>query len=302
MNTIDLAPIFAITFSPNFEADGLAYAASEAGLRESRDGGTSWKSLDTDTRIIQDTPTTAIALSPNFASDGTIFAAIQGAILYSNDCGIHWKISTLGLPLPIVSAIGVSPNFSQDNTLFVTTLEDGVFCSTDGGKTFGRCSFHLYDVSVNCIAMSPKYHESKSLWVGTEISIFRSVNGARSWQETTFPIEAGPVLSIAVSKEGILFAGTESNGVFESTDGGTHWQLIPETSDLREVSELIPYQGEVLILAEDGLYHLQRTDEQTTLNCLQKDELILSVALHNGKEKTCLIGCNTGQILKLQSK
>jgi photosystem II stability/assembly factor-like uncharacterized protein len=302
MNSIDLAPIFAIVLSPNFEVDGLAYAASEAGLRESSDGGTSWKSLDTDTPFIQDTPTTAIALSPNFAADGTIFAAIQGAILYSYDCGVHWEISSLGLPPPVVSAIGVSPNFSQDHTLFVTTLEDGVFCSTDGGKTLERRSFHLYDVRVNCIAMSPKYHESNSLWVGTEISIFCSVNGARSWQENIFPIEAGPVLSIAVSKEGVLFAGTESNGVFESTDSGTHWQLIPETSALHEVSKLIPYQDEVLILAEDGLYHLQCTGEQPTLNCLQKDELILSVALHNGKEKTCLIGSNTGQILKLQIK
>ena len=299
MNMIIDAPIYAIELSPQFEFDRLIFVASQAGLFKSNDGGASWESIYNNTPFAQDTPTTSLALSRDFAKDQTLFAAISGAIVCSYNCGKSWEISPLGLPSPIVSAICLSPNFSQDHTLFVTTLEDGVFRSKDRGKTFERCSFHLYDVHVNCITMSPDYRSNQSIWVGTEISVFHSVNGAHSWQETAFPIEAGPVLSV-ISHKDRLYAGTESNGVFESAVEGANWQLIPETSALREVSRLISDQSGLFVLAEDGLYHLEFPNEDTSVICLYRDESSLSVGLDKGAKKTCFIGYSTGQILNIQ--
>jgi len=296
MNTVIDAPIFAIALSPNFETDKLAFVASQAGLFKSNDGGVTWESLYKHTPFAQDTPTTALALSPNFANDQTLFAAISGAILYSYDCGESWQISTLGLPSPIVSAICISPNFVNNSKLFVSTLEDGVFSSTDRGKSFERCSFHLYDLHVNCITLSSNYHGDTTLWVGNEIGVFRSLNDTHSWQETAFPIQASPVLSLAVSEDNTLYAGTLANGLFESTDGGDSWQPIVEASLLHNISQIIADKNGLFLLSDDGLYHLQPSETQYIITCLYKNEAILSFALHRDEKQTFLIGHSNGEI------
>lgn len=126
------------------------------------------------------------------------------------------------------------------------------------------------------------------------------MNGARSWQESAFPIEAGALLSLGISMDDKLYVGTESNGIFESLNKGANWRLIPERSILRDISDVFPDEQGLLILADGGLYHLEFSNEHATLICLYRDNSVISVGLDNGAKKTCLIGCRTGQILNIQ--
>ena len=71
-----------------------------------------------------------------------------------------------------------------------------------------------------------------------------------------FPTEYAPVLSLALSPhftdDGILFAGTESHGLFYSDDGGVSWmrrngKKITESVNAVVLSPLYPDKPDVLV-------------------------------------------------------
>jgi photosystem II stability/assembly factor-like uncharacterized protein len=65
---------------------------------------------------------------------------------------------------------------------------------------------------------------------GPESGIFRSMNGGRAWREVDFPTEFAPVISLQLSpnytEDGTLYAGTESHGLFVSSDRGKTWSRL----------------------------------------------------------------------------
>jgi photosystem II stability/assembly factor-like uncharacterized protein len=173
-----------------------------------------------------------VAVSPDFRSDKTVFAGVQGGILHSVDGGKNWYAAILPSPPPLISALAVSPDYARDGTVFASTMEDGVFRSSDRGSTWVAWNFGLLDLNVFCLAVSPAFADDETLLVGTESGIFRSTNGARAWREVDFPTEWAPVLSLALSprypQDGVLFAGTESAGLFCSRDRGRTWERLGE--------------------------------------------------------------------------
>ncbi|MBK8020735.1 MAG: hypothetical protein IPK19_04730 [Chloroflexi bacterium] len=198
-------------------SDGILYAARTSGLSRSRDGGTTWE--ETFASLEQAEPLAAIAV----ASTGqTVFAGVKGAVLRSDDAGDHWTMVGLGSPPPLVVALTISPNFAEDGLVAAGTAEDGVFVSTDRGDTWVAWNFGLLDQSVYALAFSPDFARDRTLYAGAESGVFRSVSAGRGWRETAFPMDAAPVLSLALFG-GALVAGTEQHGLFAS-DGGEHWR------------------------------------------------------------------------------
>ena len=98
--------------------------------------------------------------------------------------------------------------------------------------------------------------------MGVDSGVFRSTNGGRAWREVDFPLELGPVLSLALSpaysKDGILFAGTESQGLYRSEDRGLNWtrlgdDAIPDAVNAIFLSPEFPERANVLVMLNDGL-------------------------------------------------
>jgi hypothetical protein len=77
-------------------------------------------------------------------------------------------------------------------------MEDGVLRSWDRGISWAGWNFGLLDLNVYALAISPEFRADETLFVGVESGVFRSGNGGRAWRETAFPMEAGPVLSLAI--------------------------------------------------------------------------------------------------------
>jgi hypothetical protein len=123
--------------------------------------------------------------------------------------------------------------------VLAATVEDGVFRSGDRGSRWESWNFGLLDLDVYCIAISPAFGDplgssgDETLYVGTETGIFRSTNGGRAWREVDFDINLAPVLSLAISpdyaRDGCLYAGTESHGLYRSVDRGRTWERVGET-------------------------------------------------------------------------
>ena len=254
--------VYSLATSPNFERDGICFAARPSGLFRSDDGGLTWQaayaSLELETPLI----TAAVAVSPNFEADRSVFAGVLGGILRSVDGGQSWYIASLPSPPPFVSTLVVSPNFAHDGTLLAGTMEDGVFRSSDRGSHWSSWNFGLLDLNVLSMAISPDFANVETLFVGTDSGIFRSTNGGRAWREVNFPADFAPVLSLALSpnhaNDGVLFGGTESHGLFYSDDRGHTWTRLGEDVVTDAVNAIIlspqfPDKPDVLVLLSETL-------------------------------------------------
>src|SRR3712207_3002851 len=132
-------------------------------------------------------------------------------------------------------SLAVDPEVPE--VVYVGTSDDGLFKSSDGGRSWERLS----DVShprVTAVAISPA---DGALYAGTEpSSLFVSRDGGGSWLELeglknlpsaptwSFPPRpwTSHVRSIALSFEDpdLIVAGIELGGVVRSKDGGESWQ------------------------------------------------------------------------------
>lgn len=248
-------PIYALQLALGPKGKTVCYAATSAGLFAAEDGrgdtAPTWNPLFASLALPGPLPTTSVATSPQHPADGFILAGTSGAILRSTDRGATWQIAQLPTPPPIVVALASSPNFEEDAVVFAATAEDGVFRSSDGGRSWVAWNFGLLDLNLGCLAVSPGYATDETLFAGAESGVYRSTNGARAWRELAFPVDAAPVLSLAISEhfavDGTVWAGSEMGGLFVSRDEGETWRCLLD-------GEIGPINGLVVApTTEDGV-------------------------------------------------
>jgi photosystem II stability/assembly factor-like uncharacterized protein len=242
--------VYALTAAPN----GTIFAGRISGLSRSEDNGASWQ--DAYAAFESDVPLTTAALAS--APDGRLFAGVNGGVLRSSDGGVTWFAASFGSPPPLVTALAVSPNFEEDGVVLAATAEDGLYSSSDRGAIWTAWNFGLIDLNAYSLALAPEFARDQTAYIGTETGIFRSTNGGRAWRVLPFPIDAAPVLSLAVSPN-VVLAGTESNGLYRSTDRGKAWeQAIAEGS----VSALSVQPDRLWALVDDSVM-ISSDDGQT---------------------------------------
>jgi photosystem II stability/assembly factor-like uncharacterized protein len=108
--------------------------------------------------------------------------------------------------------------------LFVGTIGEGLWRSTDGGSTFRRaCDGTFVECHVRALAVDPR--NPLVLWMGSELGLFRSTDGASNWQIVESPVNGRQVWSILLSPHDpdVVLAGTCPSRVFRSGDGGQTW-------------------------------------------------------------------------------
>jgi hypothetical protein len=315
--------VYALAASPNFRQDSLCFAARSSGLYRSNDGGLSWHDayqslqLQLETALI----TSAVALSPHFEQDRTVFAGAPGGVLRSVDGGESWYVAQLPSPPPFVSALVVSPNFARDGTLFAGTWEDGVFRCTDRGSRWASWNFGLLDLNIVCLAISPHFTHDETLFAGTDSGIFRSTNGGRAWREvglgsvhllSPLPTDFAPVVSLALSPnyltDGILLAGTETQGLWHSTDRGNHWTRLGAELIAGAVNGIIlgpafPTKPDILIWVDENLF-ISRNQGQSWSDWatdLTLTSSISAVVAPQGLEPGAplLVGLTGGEVLRI---
>lgn len=103
----------------------------------------------------------------------------------------------------------------------------GLYCSEDDGKSW-RFAYNVVDMDIERpLATTAVVAHDQDVFAGVKGGILRSSNGGADWFTAVLPPPAPLVSTLALSpnyeEDGVLVAGTAEDGVFVSTDRGTHW-------------------------------------------------------------------------------
>jgi hypothetical protein len=244
---VDPSNSLALTLSPAFGSDQLAFVVSDGQVYRSRDGGASFDALElTGARQVV------------FASDQRIFVVTDDTgesedgwrgVRVSTDGGETWQsLGTDGLadadgePMLDVLRLVASPSFQRDATLFAIVRRDehqtGVFRSQDGGTTwqlvaggdrtpFGRTSFslalsptmandHFAVLAENYAGGSPASHNCR---------LQTSTDGGVTWVRGPSPgsYESCLDLSVARVNDRLVASAWKSYAFLLSLDGSAGW-------------------------------------------------------------------------------
>jgi photosystem II stability/assembly factor-like uncharacterized protein len=222
------------------------------GLYRSADGGRTWEQA---TLAGQD------AMNLAHAKQGVVWAAGHDVLAKSKDGGQNWQdVQPEGLPSLDVHGFAVDP--SDRRTLYAAIAGQGLFRSSDGGRSFGPISREVgpgvmalavtpdgrilagemqgglmvsadagktwkrtLDAGLMGLAVNPK-DPRRILATGPGILLSR--NGGRTWTEA-FPVGAGagPV-AWAPSEPQTAYVVGFDQALYKTTDGGETWQAATE--------------------------------------------------------------------------
>ena len=183
-----------------------------------------------------------------------------GGIWKTTDDGITWKnVSDSYLKTGTVGAIAVSE--SNPNIVVagmgehaargvMTSMGDGVYKSTDAGKTWKHIGLdktrHISDVIIHPTNAEIIFIAAQGAQYGPsdDRGIYRSIDGGANWEKVLFVNKTTGASSLSMDMKNplILYAafwehsrypwtmtsGGENSGLYKSEDGGTTWNKMKE--------------------------------------------------------------------------
>jgi len=146
--------------------------------------------------------------------------------------------------------------------ILVGGLPHGAAFSLDAGGNWQAAWMDNVDASVLCLIADPRITETGTLLAGTAGGgILRSHNRGHSWDVCNFGLRDYTVLALAWAPSApedawprwdVVFAGTETMGLWRSTDGGR--TFAPVTEGPQRVDALTSTPDGWLLSDETGLW------------------------------------------------
>ncbi len=237
---------------------GKLYALVGNALFSSMDGGMQWDSLGG----TPGSPAYASAINTNLPGDtvGLLVASgqNQNGVFTSKDGGVTWVFGHAGFEgwvnaadfLPSTSA-GASGGY-----LFISARSE-IFRSSDDGVTWSLDVDSLqnyYNVQCFCVpnnALSGP--NSNDIYAGGGGGVFLSANGGLVWNSVGLSDQV--VNCLAATRDGSIFAGTQSAGVYRLAPGDTTWKQVNSGLSGVDVSSLaVDSLGYLYAATEKGIF------------------------------------------------
>jgi photosystem II stability/assembly factor-like uncharacterized protein len=134
----------------------------------------------------------------------------------------RWRVET---PFPGGTVASLTSATTADgSTVIFAATPLGLFSSADLGEHWRKSSTELDEPWVQEVAASPGFAGDPTLYAATRSTVFRSLDGGKSWKPR---LRGRGMTTIALSPEfeedRTVFAGSDGDGVFRSEDNGETW-------------------------------------------------------------------------------
>jgi photosystem II stability/assembly factor-like uncharacterized protein len=186
------------------------WLGTHAGLHESSDGGRTWSEA---ALVGQD--------AMNLARTGrsrTVWAAGHLVLAKSTDAAESWTdVQPQGLPGLDVHGFAADPR--NERNLWAAIAGEGLFRSTDGGKSFSLVSRDV-GPGVMALAITP---EGRVLAGDMRQGLMVSGDEGRTWRSTLGEGLMGLAVNPGRPKRVVA---TSQSGILLSVDGGSSWRVV----------------------------------------------------------------------------
>ena len=171
--------VIAIAVSPDFEQDGLVFAATiEDGVFRSWDRGASWAAWNFG---LLDLNVYALEISPHFGRDQMLYAGTESGIFCSTNGGRAWREVPFPMEAAPVLSLAISPVFSTDGVLFAGTESSGLFRSDDRGASWVAVRGWEGGAPVNQLLIAESGAGGWGIVALTGSSVRHSTDGGTRW-------------------------------------------------------------------------------------------------------------------------
>ncbi len=276
------------TLSLTIDCSNSVYVGTWDSLYKSTDYGLTWTTLSNG---LPSAPVSSILIkncTEIFLGTGYLWNG--HGVYYSDNGGDSWI--QRGLNDQVVYSLVMDTS----GIIFAGTMKNGVYRSSDNGKTWellnnGLINKNIYRLKIN--------HQNVLIAASeTDGGIFRSTDLGNTWQNVGLPIgtvktalissdnklfvstyggmqkfnnddswtNLGPPLlsDIVIDEENILYAGTYRNGIFKSTNFGTSWDSTTSYGGTEYVLLCMAKNSDGSILVGTNDYIKRTTDKGTS--------------------------------------
>lgn len=211
----------------------------------STDDGLSWD-------VVEQFALTGIS---SFARAGTkLFGASNTGIETSTDNGGSWTFSAFS---------NGAFSFSSDGSVIYLGSKDKIFKSTDFGTTWIDVSTGLGKGGIQALLF-----DGINLFAGApadSAGIYRSTNGGKNWDPAAAGLPIGKTIRSLISLGAYIFAGTNGDGIYRSSDHGDTWVKTDVDNNLLAQELVLTFctkDNELFAGATNGIY--KSTDDGAT--------------------------------------
>jgi photosystem II stability/assembly factor-like uncharacterized protein len=202
-NTWQVVPSIITNAGEAIVSDEAIIVAEDNFIWRSTDDGASWD-------VVEQFALTGIS---SFARAGTkLFGAARTGIQTSTDNGASWNFEPFS---------NGAYSFSSNGSTIYLGSNSKVFKSTDVGATWIDVSTGLGKGGIQALLF-----DGTNLFAGTpadSAGVYRSTNGGTSWDPAAAGLPIGKVIRSLISFGAYVFAGTEGDGIYRSSDHGDTW-------------------------------------------------------------------------------
>ena len=223
-------------------------------LLHSDDAGESWRPVD-NFQPAEDTPDHWAIAKTVSAVEAIVFSQARPSVGFLTDWwnvwktvdhGRSWHQLHHGLQNTVVNDIKVHP--SRPDTLYMSTWDNGLMVSRDGGLSWKRKMNGVADGHVQEVVFSHRnpskmyllanpWHEKEKIYV------YRTFNGGDTWEDIGFdrpdmPLPekgfvSGRATNLAVDpfSDDVVYVATNGYGIFKTVNGGKSWQAASSGLD-----------------------------------------------------------------------
>jgi ligand-binding sensor domain-containing protein len=296
-------------------SDRIYAGTSESGIFLSTNSGASWKQVNTG---LQSSTILSLAIDGNY-----VFAGTAGGIFRSTDRGTSWKIANSDIEGIVTSLV-----VNDRGIVLAGTSYDGIIRSTDHGVTWNHdisdlpLSGRIAALIANgdtilagsvCVYQSCDNGKSwktlgngcagviyslvrrdKTVYVGTGSGVYYMPENETTWGKINVGLTDSAVKSLAMNRNGELFAGTFQSGIFRISNLGKSWTSIADGLPGGSIFSLEVKGGIILAGTGSGVFRLPENGISWIAATGITGIPVSSVAIHGSM---LLAGTSSGVVL-----